>query len=278
MRPTVTAGALTAHRRPNERINAALQTTRGALVARIAVVGVILLLWYLAGAFGIVDRFLASSPQAVATAWPHLLSDAEVRSALGQTAVAILIAFVIATVTGILAGFLIGWAPLIRRAYYPAFLFLLSTPKVVFVPLFMLVFGIGPAAVIAFGAFQAFFYVTVTVVGGVDLVGSRELRLARAFRATKFQTFVHVVVPATSHALFAAVWFGISQAFTGALIVELFVSAGGVGQLLSQYQRSLHADSVIALALTLSIVAILCGTAVTWVEAKVCKWRLRKET
>lgn len=244
------------------------------IITRLVVIAAVLAAWELVTRLGLVDKSLVSSPPDVAMTWVKLIKDSQVQSALAQTGIAILVAFVIATATGVVAGFVIGLSPLVRKAYYPSILFMLSMPKVVFVPIFLLVFGLGPQTAAAFGAFQAFFYVTVTVVGGVGLVGERELRLARAFRASRLQTFIHIIVPATSHALFAAIWFGIIQSFTGALIVELFVSAGGVGQLITRYQQAFRTSSVIALALTLAVAAVLCGVLINRLEQRWFRWRI----
>lgn len=259
--------------RPQKRVDRALNNPVKRILMRLAVIAGLLLVWYLAGLFGWVDSFLVSSPPAVASAaWDIVLDDGPL-AAMSQTLRAVLYGALIAGVTGIVSGIVLGTSRLLRAAFYPAILFLMSTPKVVFVPLFMLIFGIGPEPVVAFGAFQAYFYVTVTVVGGIDTINTKHIQLMRAFKASPIQRFNHLIFPATSHALFASIWFAISQAFSGAIIVELFASAGGVGQLMNLYRNSLRADYLIALCLSLAAVAVLAGTLVSWFEKRAATWR-----
>jgi ABC-type nitrate/sulfonate/bicarbonate transport system permease component len=244
-----------------------------AALLRTAAIAVLVGVWAALTHLGVLDPLYVSTPAQVVTAWLDLVENGEAWSALAQTGEAILIAFAVGTVCGFVFGLLVGLSPLIRKAYFPAVLFLLSTPKVVFVPLFILVLGINSRSVEAFGAFQAFFYVTVEVVGGVGMVQQTHLRLARAFRATWPQTLRHVVLPAASPGLFSAVWFGLKQALTGALIVELFVSAGGLGQLIERYTNSLKTGHVLALVLTVTIIAILVGVAINFAERRLCRWQ-----
>lgn len=256
-----------------QRVDRTLNLSSKRVLYRLAIIVGLLLVWHLVGVFGWVDSFLISSPPAVGAAAFDILRDSGPVAAMAQTLQAVLYAAAIAAVAGIISGIIFGTSRLLRAAFYPAILFLMSTPKVVFVPLFMLMFGIGPEPVVAFGAFQAYFYVTVTVVGGIDTINSKHIQLMKAFNASPVQKYNHLIFPATSHALFASVWFAISQAFSGAIIVELFASAGGVGQLMNLYRNSLRADYLIALSLSLAAVAVLAGTLVSWIEKKATKWR-----
>ena len=240
---------------------------------RAGVVISVIVLWDLTTRSGWVDKLFVSSPGDVAGAAARLSGQGVVWAALRETGTAILLAFVIGTAAGIVAGLVLGLSSLLREAYYGIVLFVLSTPKSIFVPIFLLLFGIGPAASAAFGAMEAFFYVTVSVVGGVALVEDRHLRIARAFRASRWHRFVDVVLPAASPGIFSGLWFGIKHAFLGVVIVELYVSFGGLGQLIHQYTNGLKTDQVFALIGAVVIVAVLIGTGWNRLEARLSRWR-----
>jgi ABC-type nitrate/sulfonate/bicarbonate transport system permease component len=245
---------------------------RAALI-RVVVVVAVIILWDVSTRFGWIDKLFVSSPGDVGGAVVQLAGQGIVWDALRETGSAILIAFVCGTLAGIVAGMLLGLVKLLRDAYFGIVLFLLSTPKSIFVPIFLLLFGIGPTAAAVFGAFEAFFYVTVSVVGGVGLVEERHLRIATAFRASWWHRFTDVILPAASPGVFTGLWFGIKHAFLGVLIVELYVSVGGLGQLIRNYTNDLATNKVLALIGEVVVAAVLLGTLWTRVERRMSRWR-----
>ena len=220
-----------------------------------------------------VDPVIVSTPHDVARAIPDILSSDEGQSALKITGREILLAFGMGVGAGLVAGILLGLSEQLRKAYLPFVTFLLSTPKVVFLPLFLLTLGITEIYAAAFGAFEAFFYVTVNVVGGVELVDPRHLRVAHAFRAGRLRTVVDVVFPTALPGIFTALWYGIKHAFLGVLIAELWASQGGVGTLIKIYADRLDTAHVLGMILIISFVAIVAGTLWSRAETRLSRWR-----
>lgn len=244
--------------------------------ARIILVGwflVFLVVWQLAAQLGWIDRIFVSSPVDVILAGGDLFTQAIVWNALAETGRSILIAFVLGTTSGVIAGFIFGLSKTIREAYYGFVLFIMSTPKSIFLPIFLLIFGIGPTSAAAFATFETFFYVCVNVVGGVALVESRHLRLVRAFRGGWWHRLVDVIFPAASPGIFTGIWFGVKHAFLGVVIMELFVSLAGLGYLIHLYTNNLDTDNVLLLVITVIVATILAGTLWNKVEARLTRWR-----
>ena len=64
-------------------------------------------------------------------------------------------------VFGMLIGILIGLTDIGRRSLYPIVLLLYGIPQAILLPLFVLMFGLGPAGKIAFGFSHGIFPVIV---------------------------------------------------------------------------------------------------------------------
>ena len=239
---------------------------------RVLLLVLFLVVWDLIGRLGIADPLFVSSPGAVAGAIPDLASSGSVHHAFAVTGAAIAFAFVGGTVLGIIAGMSIGLSPLLRDAYFGTVLFIMGTPKSIFVPIFLLIFGTEKAAP-AFGVFEAFFFVTVNVVGGVDLVEKSHRTMARAFAAPRLHQFRDVVLPAALPGVFAGLWYGIKNAFLGVLIVELYISVGGLGQVIKQNTEQLQTQNVFALVLGVSVIAVIVGLSWTRLERKLTAWK-----
>jgi ABC-type nitrate/sulfonate/bicarbonate transport system permease component len=170
-------------------------------------------------------------------------------------------------------GYLMGFVPILREAFYGPFLFLMSVPKSIFIPIFLVIFGINPQASVYYGAYSGFIYVIINVVSGLDLVEERHLRVATAYDASLRHRVVDVILPASMPGLFTGIWYGIKNGMQGVLIFELFISVGGLGGLISFYTNGLRTDRVFAIIFGISLAAILLGAGWSRLERRLSRWR-----
>lgn len=230
------------------------------------------MLWQVAAGLGLIDPVFVSTPVRVAAAWIGLARSPDAWAAFGQTGVELLSAFAVGTAAGIAFGVLVSLSRPLRDAYLGPCVFMLSVPKSIFVPFFVLALGIGQVSASAFGAFSAFFYVAVNLIGGADLVEQRHVQVARAFGASDRYVLTDVVLPASLPGLFAALWQGVKHGFGGVIIAELWASQGGIGQQITMYTSLFRSDDVLAITLTVTLFAILIGSLWTRLERRV-DWR-----
>lgn len=269
---------LSAPPRPQQRLSAP-KLLRDANVkvqarfGRVAVIATVIVAWELLTRFGLIDIDFVSTPLAVAGAFVEMLGTREVMTALGSTGGNILMAFVIGTTVGIVVGTVMGLSKTLWQAYSAPLLFLMSTPKSIFLPIFILLCGIGSTSAVVFGAFEAAVFVTINVAAGMALVEDRHMKVARAFKASWGQTILNVVLPSALPGIFTALWFGIRHAFIGVLIAELWASSDGVGGLIRVYAEQLHTDKTLALMLAVTILAVVAGTIWNHLETRLTKWR-----
>src|SRR5258705_11980196 len=73
---------------------------------------------------------------------------------------------------------------------------LFRSPITLFFPLFILLFGIGPASKIAYGAAYGFFPIALNTIAGLAGVNSNYLNAARPMGFSSFVTFRHGLFPA----------------------------------------------------------------------------------
>jgi ABC-type nitrate/sulfonate/bicarbonate transport system permease component len=240
---------------------------------RLAVVAAIVALWQLVMALGLISDTYVASPAQIVSALVDLAGNQAARTALEETAWSVATAFLFGTAAGLAVGIALGLSKLLRKAYMGPVLFLLATPKSIFLPVLILLMGISWFSSAVFGAVSAFFYVVVSVVGGVDLVEERHQRVARAFGAGRWHRLVDVVLPASLPGLFAALWQGVNHAFGGVMLAELFASRGGIGQLIRLYANTFQPAYVFALIAVVSAAAVVAGSAWGRVETRMTRWR-----
>lgn len=270
-------GRSTADQPPPPALQGARPWHRPAVV-RVAIVLAFLSAWELISRFELVNPVFLPAPSTILVAGVDIIGDPRVVDAFRVTGTEIGVAFVIAVVTGLSVGMLLGLVPTLRDAYLGPILFILSTPKSIFLPIFLLLFGLGTTAKIAFGAFSAFFYVTTNVVGGVGLLLDKYRRLGKAFRAPLHYYLRDIVMPSALPGIFAALWFGLRQTIVAVLIAELFASSAGIGFLIKIYTNQFRADRTLAVVLMLSILAIIAGSMWDRIERRLQRWRIEAHT
>src|SRR5262245_21796020 len=166
---------------------------------RLIVAAVVLSLlagWEALGRFGWLDASLAPAPSIVLAALARLIARPEVLWSLAVTAWEVLAAFFLAVPVGLLLGFVLAEVPILGALFRPLVNFLFGVPKSIFLPVFILVFGVSIPQKIAFGVFTTIF---VLVVGGIDAAQSvpRELiTVSRVYGASPGQIIREIYVPA----------------------------------------------------------------------------------
>lgn len=245
----------------------------GTSLGIVAVLAVWLVAWEATVRTGLISSTFAAAPSEVAVAMVELAGNAEVRAAFGGAIGMFVVAFAIAAVAGVLAGAAMGLSRIAYRTFHPVILGLFSTPKMIFIPIFILVAGFGVASKISYGAVSGFFPVAVTVTAGVRMVDRRLLLAARSMGASRLQTLRGVVVPGSLPAVMAALWYGMKHALLGVLIMELFASQEGIGHYIGLYTSTFRTDRVFALVLGLALFAIALGSLWRWQEKRLSRWR-----
>ena len=165
------------------------------LIVAAAIVG-LFALWEALVRLGRLDPSLAPAPSTVLAALLRVAGRPEVRASLGVTAWEVLAAFLVALPTGLLLGFALAEMPVLGALFRPLVNFLFGVPKSIFLPVFILVFGVSIPQKIAFGVFTTVF---VLIIGGIAAVQSvpRELiMVSRLYGATRLQIIREIYLPA----------------------------------------------------------------------------------
>ena len=249
------------------------RSERWLTLDRLLITFTALALWEIGVVTGVLnDRFIPA-PTEIVVAIGEIAQIGEVRSALLQAMWMFTIAFTIAGVAGTLIGAAIGLSNTLYRVFHPVVMMLFSTPKLIFLPLFVVAFGVQFNAKVAYGTTSGIFPVIVTVVAGARAVDSRLVDSAWSMGASRWQSIIHVSIPGALPAVFVGLWHGIKHALLGVLIMELFVSQQGIGFFIRSYTSGFQPDRVFALIFIVSIFAISVSQLVRFVEHRVSGWR-----
>src|SRR5882672_9924167 len=176
---------------------------------RLLTLAVVALAWEAEGRLQWVDPdFLPPLSKVLATLW-RLLHDAQFLTDIRVTAVEWLFAFAIVTPLALGCGFVIGESQRLERTLGPALQVLLTVPKSIFLPVFVLMLGIGFAQKVAFAVAIAFFIVVPTGIAAVHSVPQALVTAVHSFGATRAQLYTRVYLPAMAPLILGGVRLGL---------------------------------------------------------------------
>jgi len=221
-----------------------------------------------------IDPFFISRPSRIATrlwqwmqpgrnsVWPHLLLTLEA-TALGLG-------------IGVGSGFAVGLAlsqnRFLAQVLNPFIIALNSMPRIAFVPLITMLFGLGIASKVATSWFVVFFLVFFnTYKGGLSL--ERELvNFCRTLGGTPRGILWRVRIPTAASWTFASLPNAISFALIGVVLAEFVGSTTGMGYLMITSLATLNATDMFAAVTLLSAVGVGLVYMVRAVERRVLHW------
>jgi NitT/TauT family transport system permease protein len=259
------AGQLVERRRMQHRTRVA--------VTRLLIILALIAGWEIYGRFFAEAVLVAPPSGVVAALFTTILSDELIRAAIGLTVLEVVVAYALSVVFGLLFGLLIGWTPLARRSIFPIVLLLHAIPQVILLPLFVLVFGLGPAAKIAFGFSHGIFPIVVNVVAGMRNVEPLYMRGAMSMGASRVDLVRHVVFPHMVPSFFAGLRLGMTLTLLGVILAELYVSTGGIGYFTKVFAETFDPAPLFALIATLAVIAITFNEIVRIAERRFTRWR-----
>jgi NitT/TauT family transport system permease protein len=248
--------------------------TRSHIVLiRLALLALVLGAWEVLPRSGAINPMLLPPLSQVLAMLGDLLSRPAVHEAIGITAAEVLVAFAIAVPLGATLGIVIAESEYLGAIFKPMLFYVFSVPKSIFLPLFILVCGIGFAQKVAYAAFTTTFVVLMSATAAVESVRSDHIMVARSYGATPVQILLRIYVPSMLPLLLETLRIAMIFNFTGVMIAEMYASRTGIGQLIANWGENFQMPQLFAGVIILATVAILFNETVRWLEARCSTWR-----
>jgi NitT/TauT family transport system permease protein len=204
----------------------------------------------------------------IALAFVALLGDPATYYNLAVSLGEIAVGFVVATVGGVLCGIAVGARPWLRAAVGPYLDGIATAPKIVFFPIAILLFGVGPPSKAALGALSAFFPVALTVAAAVRRIDPVFVRVGRSFNASPRQMIAKVYLPALVPAIVNGMRLGLGLAIIGVLLGEIKLSDKGIGFLTIDEYNHFRIPQMYATLLLVFILAVGANALIGRLEAR----------
>src|SRR6185312_14671902 len=248
---------------------------RGAtlVLVRLALLAVVLALWEVLPRSGIVNPMLLPPLSDVLRALGQILVRGDVHAAMGVTAAEVVVAFMIAVPLGAALGVLSAENAYFGDIFRPMLFHVFSVPKSIFLPMFILAFGIGFPQKVAYATFSTVFIVIMSAGAAVESVKAEHLLVAESYGATKMQILRRVYLPSMTPILLETLRVAMIFNFTGVLIAEMYASRTGIGNLMANWGENFEMPRLLAGVILLATAAMSFNALIRHLEERCSTWR-----
>jgi len=217
---------------------------------------VILVLWTLGS--GLIDNPLfLPNPAAVVAAWIGMVQHQHFLGDVGWSTFRIVAGFLIAAAMAVPLGLLMGSFEVVRAFFQPPINAIRYMPASAFIPLLILLQGLGEDEKLTVIWIGVFFQLVLMVMDIAHRVPAEMLSVAYTLGASRWTVFYKVFLPATFPEVVDALRITMGWAWTYLIVAELVAAERGIGSFILISERFLRADRIIAAILTIGLLGLI---------------------
>jgi ABC-type nitrate/sulfonate/bicarbonate transport system permease component len=186
------------------------------------------------------------------------------------------IGFLIALVTMLPLGIVLGRVRVLGEIVEPVLEFFRPLPPIAVVPLAIMLLGIGDAAKLVVVVWGASFPIVINTIDAVKVQDPMQARLARSLRLTTWERMTMIDLPAALPRIFAGIKLGITVALLLTVVSEIIVSTNGLGDYLRIAQSDFSMTRVMTALIVIAIVSVIVNGATNWANRRLLDWHYRR--
>src|SRR5580698_4888215 len=181
-------------------------------------------------------------------------------------------AFLLAAVLALPLGLLIGRLTLASELLDPMFQMLRPVPVTAWLPLSMIVFGLGPRSAFFLVALGAFYPILVNTVFAVRSVEPRLFEAAQMLGVSPARLFPKVVLPASLPGIFTGLRLGLGFAWVVIVVGEMTGVQTGLGAMIMDARQLSRTEIVICGMAIIGVAGFLSDYAVVILGRRLLAW------
>lgn len=197
------------------------------LLAKVYAVCIVVLLWY--GAYVWLAAFIVPNPWDVCVyLWSQAFGGGvlpHIQASLWRILWSVTGSLILGASLGILAGSFV----VVDRLLTPLVYLFYPVPRVAFLPVFLLLLGLGERSKVALMIAVAAFYIYIPLRDTIANLPQSYLQQARQFRFTTWQTVRYIILPCIAPELFTALKLTLGTSMATLFFVENYVTQWGLG-------------------------------------------------
>lgn len=239
---------------------------------------VVLLIWELSVRLGwITTRFFCSPSEIFmqfvsklqnkapdgATLLSHIISSMKIS----------LLGFLMAVIIGTPLGLLMGWYKPVDKFVRPVFNLVRPIPAVGWIPLMIVLLGIGLTPKVFIVSLSAFVAIVLNSYAGIKLTNQAMINVSKTCGASNFTIFRRVGIPSAMPMVFTGWKVGLGLSWSTLVAAEMLASNNGLGYMILAGRQFMRVDLIMVGMITIGVIGLILFTLLSKVENFVLKWR-----
>ncbi|KXY51769.1 ABC transporter permease [Bacillus sp. FSL M7-1020] len=243
------------------------------LVRAITIPVIILIIWQLAGVFGLVTKTVLPTPLDIFLAFQELIKTGELFGHLSISVFRAAAGFFIGGGLGVILGTIVGFSTRSEQYLDPSVQMLRTVPHLAVAPLFVLWFGFGETSKVLLIADGAFFPLYVNAFLGIRGVDSKLFDVARVLEFNKRKLITKLILPAALPNLLLGARLSLGVAWVSLVVAELMGSTEGIGYMIMDARQFSNTDIVFVGIIIFAFVGKFSDSLFRLLEVKFLRWR-----
>lgn len=243
------------------------------LIGSIAVLAVLLALWWLTSHAGWVSKVFLPTPEATLSSLREGLTDGELVGFTGATVGRMLAGWGLASAVGIALGALIGSSVTARNWIGPTLEFIRPLPASAVMPLAIAIFGLSGGMVLAVVAFGAMWPVLLSTVHGLAGVHPRLREVAAALQMGRGAFLWKIGLPNALPDIVASMRLAMTISLIVSVVGEMIASQAGLGQAILLAARAFRSSELFAGIVLLGAIGFLSNALLALAERRLLRWQ-----
>ncbi|MGW0018344.1 ABC transporter permease [Rhodococcus sp. NPDC003382] len=233
----------------------------------------LLVIWIIASATGVLDPKTLSEPWTVVTTAGDLIADGRLQSNLWTSVQRALIGGVIGVALGLALALIAGLSRIGEALIDGPVQIKRSIPTLALMPLAILWFGIGEEMKILLIALSVFVPVYINTYSALRGIDSRFVELAETLDLSRAQFIRRIALPGALPGFFTGLRLAVTIAWLALVVVEQVNASSGIGYLMYQARNYGMTDVIIVGLVVYAILGFGSDLLVRSAERKALAWR-----
>ncbi|MCD2257009.1 ABC transporter permease [Lactobacillus sp. CC-MHH1034] len=238
------------------------------------VVCLVLLVWYVVTATGLIPKFLMPGPIDVVQAF--IEDFGLLMTNMWTTVVEAFWGLLLGVILGLLIAIAMDGINWLYRAIYPLLVLSQTIPTYAIAPILILWFGYGILPKVLLIIVTTFFPVAVETLTGLRSADHDLIRLMHTMGAKRLQILRYVKLPASLNHFFASLRISVSYSIIGAVIAEWVGGDSGLGVYMTRVMKTYAYDKMFAVIVLISLVSLILIGLVDVLQKLMMPWTRRR--
>ena len=191
---------------------------------------------------------------------------------IGYSFYRIISSVILAILIGIPIGILIGINKKVRNILSPIIYLLYPIPKIAFLPIFMVLFGIGDKSKILLMITIIIFQIIISTRDAVLQIDDNILIASKLMKFNILNVCYHVIFPSIAPKLFSALRISIGISISALFFSENYATKYGIGYFIMNSWSMVDYNEMFVGIIILSIISLLIYKTIDFIEKIVCPW------